>query len=223
MGGVMAAAGAVSGMPEGAAASLPSAFLPGAAKRSHRLGSRPVPARSRAPEPPPGSPSRARSRSPSRASRSRCPRPLRGWSLGHSWATAGSGQRRAPGTPRKGLEPTLPLFFLLHQLLQLRAAAFPLSGCADAPLPRPLTLRPPQGNGLVVSGWPDTSPRGETRPGGPGGLGCPPAVVASPPCCPQVQGAQGGQGRCGRRPSPAQTRDFPQGERLNCSFQGFGI
>lgn len=113
----MAAAGAVSGMPEGAAASLPSAFLPGAAKRSHRLGSRPVPARSRAPEPPPGSPSRARSRSPSPRLEISLPSPLAGMvtgpQLGHSWVRTAQGSGDTPqgaGAHPPSLFPAPPAF-----------------------------------------------------------------------------------------------------------------
>lgn len=98
----MAAAGAVSGMPEGAAASLPSAFLPGAAKRSHRLGSRPVPARSRAPEPPPGSPSRARSRSPSPRLEISLPSPLAGMVTGPQLGPDSAG---LGGHPARGWSP----------------------------------------------------------------------------------------------------------------------
>lgn len=226
MGGEMAATGAVSGMPVAAAAPVPSAFLPGATERSHRLGSRPAPARPRAPEPPPGAPSLARPRSLSPLLEISLPSPLAGMATGHrgypqlgpaALPTAQLGPSGAPGDTPQEAGAHLLLLFLLHEFLQLRAAAFPLSSCAEAPLPPPLTLRPPQANIPMVSGWPDTS-------GGLRRLRCPSAVVASlSPSAGGTLWAGVVRWRCGRRPSPAQTRDFPQGERLNCSFQGFGI
>lgn len=117
MGGVMAATGAVSGMPVAVAAPVASAFLPGATKRSHRLGSRPVSTRPRAPEPP-GAPARARSRSLSPRLEVSLPRPLPGWPPWPPWPpTAGSGRAPASaagteqgswGHPTRGWSPPSP-------------------------------------------------------------------------------------------------------------------
>lgn len=143
MGGVMAATGAVSGMPVAVPARSPLPFS------SVPLSGATASARSRSrsrPEPPPGLVPGASHR----ASRFCCPRPLKGWP---PWLpTAGSGSARTEqgsgGHPAKGWSP--PFLSLLHELLQLRAAAFPLSGCAA--LLRALTLRPPQPMGPWSAG-----------------------------------------------------------------------
>lgn len=238
MGGVMAATGAVSGMPVAVAAPVSSAFLPGATKRSHRLGSRPVPARPRAPEPP-GAPARARSRSLSPRLEVSLPRPLPGWPPWPPWPpTAGSGRAPASaagteqgswGHPTRGWSPPSPSP-PAPRAFTAPSCSIPFVRLRRRPIAPSSDPRSPQANGPVVSSWPDSSARRGPGAGGLRRLRCPSAVVTSPPRCPYVLVAHGGQGSehaawwpCGRRPSPAQNRDFPQGERLNRSFQGFGI
>lgn len=216
MGAVIAATAAVSGMPVAVAARSPLPFSPvplSGATASAPSRSRRVPGASH------------------RAPKSRCPLPSPGWP---PWLpTAGSGRApdsaegpsRVPGDTPQGAGAHPLLLSLLHELLQLRAAAFPLSGCTDPSWPRALTLRPPKPMDPRSTGGRTTGGEG-AAPGVPGGSGSPlqrwlrlPAV---PTCWWHMVGTgrstQGGGVReCGR--VWAQTRDFPQGEKLNRSFQ----
>lgn len=104
----------------------------------------------------------------------------------------GPGWSGAAGSPRKGAGAH-PLLF--HPLLSFHSSELPPSlGPAARTPPRPLTPRPLQANGAMVSPWPDSWARRGRGSGGPRRFRCPFAVVASRPRCPHVLVAHGGQG-----------------------------
>lgn len=230
---------AVAGMA--AAAPVPSAFLPGATKRSHHLGSWPVPAvpePREAPRPPPH-----QDMAPGHRMGTSHQDMAPGCGTGISHQDIAPGHRtRASPCARLGLEtprpPSPP-----PQGFTARNYRVPFVRLRRHHHPTPLTPQPPRGLQHRQTQPSSGTPAGRARGAGvPQGEGVPVHGVFGLPLSPHVGQHMAGRGQAmrvvgARRvrvalgwpcvapgwPRVAQTVDFPQGERLNRGFQGFRI